>query len=254
MGASEPHHRSPNLEDGAMFRRKPREQRAPLDPAAALPAEPLLAAPDPLSAPKPQSESPPMPLSAQDNARHPETAADPVANTPASHTGPSHTGPSRPARNPLSHLPNIGDAARRPTYPGLPGFDRHGPHGGHGGHDTPQRSRPAVEGRKLIVGRDIELTGSIAACDTLVVEGRVDSTLSGASVIEVATGGTFHGTAEVEHAEIAGTFEGDLTVNKKLSLARTGRIIGTVRYTTLEVEAGGQIQGTAEVLTARKET
>lgn len=225
-----------------MFRRKSREQRAPADPAAALPAESPVTAPAPLSA----SEAPTMPLSAQNNAQPDTVALTPAAPAP-------QTGPSPPARNPLSHLPHIGDAARRPTYPGLPGFDRHSSSGGHA-HDTPQRGRPTVEGRKLIVGRDIELTGSIAACDTLVVEGRVDSTLSGASVIDVAAGGTFHGTAEVDHAEIAGTFEGDLTVNKKLSLARTGRIIGTVRYATLEVEAGGQIQGMAEVLVAHKET
>ncbi|MFA7430506.1 MAG: polymer-forming cytoskeletal protein [Rhodospirillaceae bacterium] len=144
--------------------------------------------------------------------------------------------PSPPSRNPLSHLPHIGEAAARPLYPALPGRER------------TDRPRPVVEGRKLIVGRDIVLTGSIAACDTLVVEGRVESDITDASVIEVAANGLFQGSAAVEHAEIAGTFEGTLTVNKKLSLARTGRIIGTVRYALLEVEAGGQIQGSAEVL------
>lgn len=210
-----------------MFRRKTRE-RAP----AALPAEPVLSEPVLSQPTPPDSRSEPFAMSASSQDNRP--AFSPHA--------------SPPARNPLSHLPNIGDAARRPLYPGLPGIDR-----GH--HETtPRTARPAVDGRKLIVGRDIELTGSIAACDTLVVEGRVDSEIAGANTIEIAAGGVFHGTAQVEHAEIAGVFEGSLTVNKTLSLARTGRIIGTVRYATLEVEAGGQIQGTAEVLTpARKD-
>lgn len=167
----------------------------------------------------------------------------PAASTATASTPPNGTPrgtPSRPSSNPLSHLPNIGDAARRPVHPGLPGYDRPG-------YERQERS-PVVDGRKLIVGRDIELTGSIAACDTLVVEGRVESNITDANVIEVAANGMFQGSADVDHAEIAGTFEGTLTVHKKLSLARTGRIIGTVRYATLEVEAGGQIQGTADVL------
>ncbi|MGC2857401.1 bactofilin family protein [Novispirillum sp. DQ9] len=144
--------------------------------------------------------------------------------------------PSPPARNPLSHLPHIGEPMRRQSsYPGAPGM-------------AGDRPRPVVEGRKLIVGRDIVLTGSIAACDTLVVEGRVESDITDASVIEIAANGTFLGSAEVDHAEIAGLFEGQLTVHKKLSVSRTGRIIGRVRYATIEIEAGGQIQGGMEVL------
>lgn len=167
-----------------------------------------------------------------------KTPTPPRPNPPSS--GATHPSgpPSPPARNPLSHLPNIGEPMRRASYPGMPGGERG------------ERGRPVVEGRKLIVGRDIELTGSIAACDTLVVEGRVESDVTGANTIEVATTGTFQGSAEVEHAEIAGTFEGTLTVKKKLSLTRSGRITGTVRYATLEVEAGGQIQGDMEVIAA----
>lgn len=191
---------------------------------------PEQASPDSGSIPdRPQQEIRP-PMVDKPNSPPPEKAG-PVAK-PQSPSGP----PSPPSRNPLSHLPHIGDPARRPNYPGIPGMERS------------DRPRPVVEGRKLIVGRDIELTGSIQACDTLVVEGRVESDITDASVIEVAANGMFHGSAEVDHAEIAGTFEGTLTVNKKLSLARTGRIIGTVRYATLEVEAGGQIQGSMEVL------
>lgn len=214
---------------------------------APIPEAPIPEAPIPDSGHRPQQETRP-PMTDKPHSFPPEKTSQPEkpphqektlhqektgpSAKPQSQSGP----PSPPSRNPLSHLPHIGDPARRPNYPGIPGMER------------TDRPRPVVEGRKLIVGRDIELTGSIQACDTLVVEGRVKSDITDASVIEVAANGMFHGSAEVDHADIAGTFEGTLTVNKKLSLARTGRIIGTVRYTTLEVEAGGQIQGTMEVL------
>lgn len=144
--------------------------------------------------------------------------------------------PPRPS-NPLAHLPLHGAPARRAPIPGI-----RRPEGG-------ERSRSgSVEHKKLIVGRDIEMSGTISSCDTITVEGRVESNITDAATIEVAPGGTFRGTAEVDHADIAGVFEGELVVHKKLSLARSGRIIGTVRYGVMEVEAGGQIQGTAEPL------
>ena len=104
------------------------------------------------------------------------------------------------------------------------------------------------ENKKLLVGRDIVLSGAISACDALVVEGRVETDLSDALMIEILPSGTFLGQAVVDHADIAGTFDGDLTVRKKLTLSRSGRISGTIRYAALEVEAGGQLNGTIEPL------
>lgn len=208
-----------------------REPRVAAFPVREPRLEPVRS-PDTLSSPaRPQQESP---ASMSDKPSRPQAPAQAPARTPA--TPPPSGVPSPPARNPLSHLPHIGEPMRRPAYPGMPaGLSN-------------DRPRPVVEGRKLIVGRDIVLTGSIAACDTLVVEGRVESDINDASVIEITSNGTFQGSADVDHAEIAGLFEGELTVHKKLSVARSGRIIGTVRYATIEIEAGGQIQGAMEVI------
>ena len=50
-----------------------------------------------------------------------------------------------------------------------------------------------AQGKKLIVGREICLTGEISACDTLVVEGRVEAELSDSRTIEIAETGVFKG-------------------------------------------------------------
>jgi cytoskeletal protein CcmA (bactofilin family) len=104
-----------------------------------------------------------------------------------------------------------------------------------------------VEGRKLIVGREIVLSGQITSCERLVVEGRVEASLSDSKVIEIAESGVFKGMAEIEHAEIAGTFEGTLTVRQKLWIRSTGKVTGTVRYGKIEIEEGGQIAGDVQV-------
>ena len=60
-----------------------------------------------------------------------------------------------------------------------------------------------------------------------MVEGSVEAALMDSRALEVASGGYFTGTAVVDSAQIAGHFEGDLTVEGLLTLASTGRIIGT---------------------------
>jgi cytoskeletal protein CcmA (bactofilin family) len=113
------------------------------------------------------------------------------------------------------------------------------------GHGTPMIPTPKrdTEQRRLIVGREISLTGEITSCDRLIVEGSVEANLNNCREVEIAETGLLKGTAAIEDAEIRGRFEGSLTVRKRLLIRATGKITGTVRYGQLEVECGGQISG-----------
>ncbi len=104
------------------------------------------------------------------------------------------------------------------------------------------------DGKKLIVGREIVLNGEIRTCDKLVVEGRVEATLTDSRSIEIAGCGLYKGSAEVETADISGRFEGDITVKRRLLIRSSGRVEGTIRYGQLEVESGGIVCGTLELL------
>ena len=106
------------------------------------------------------------------------------------------------------------------------------------------------EGRKLIVGRDISLSGEIRSCDLLQVDGTVEARLQNARLVEVTETGLFKGAVDTCEAEIAGRFEGELIVHGRLRVRATGRIEGVIRYAELEVEAGGQILGEIQVTTA----
>jgi cytoskeletal protein CcmA (bactofilin family) len=116
---------------------------------------------------------------------------------------------------------------------------------------TKTMAAPAPEppAKLLIVGPDINLSGEITACDRLVVEGSVQVTLNRTRAIEIAETGRFtNGKAEVDEAEIAGVYEGSLTVRKRLLIRATGRVSGNVRYGELEIERGGRLSGTIERL------
>lgn len=96
---------------------------------------------------------------------------------------------------------------------------------------------------KLTVGANIKLKGvEITDCDTLVVEGTVEATMN-SRVIEIAETGAFKGSAEIDIAEVRGTFDGNLTVREKLVIFSTGKVTGKIRYGKIVIEEGGQISG-----------
>ena len=104
----------------------------------------------------------------------------------------------------------------------------------------------ATGGSQLTVGPNIKLKGvEITDCDTLVVEGTVEATMN-SRVIKIAEQGAFHGTAEIDIAEIHGKFDGTLTVREKLVIYGSGKVSGTIRYGKVVIEEGGELTGQIE--------
>src|SRR5271169_1112546 len=111
------------------------------------------------------------------------------------------------------------------------------------GEPVPQPRRNEADMRKLIVGREITLSGEITSCDKVIVEGSVEANLTNCRDIDIAESGLFKGSASIEDAEIHGRFEGNLVVRKRLLIKASGRVSGTIRYGQIEIECGGQISG-----------
>ncbi len=102
-------------------------------------------------------------------------------------------------------------------------------------------------GSRLTVGPNIKLKGvEITDCDTLFVEGTVEATMD-SRLMQIAEGGAFKGSADIDIAEIHGEFDGQLTAREKLVIHATGKVTGTVRYGKLVIEEGGQISGEIHV-------
>jgi cytoskeletal protein CcmA (bactofilin family) len=91
--------------------------------------------------------------------------------------------------------------------------------------------------------------GSVQEAERLVVEGTVEATMIHATELSVSQGGVFKGEIEVEEAEVAGTVDGTCTARGTLIVRATGRLLGIARCRRLQVEDGGQISGTMEMLT-----
>ena len=160
--------------------------------------------------------------------------------------GPVRHGPAGAAGRlgrPAAHA-RAGAALARADSPGGPAAPGAGP----GARARAGRPAAAARGndadlRRLIVGREISLSGEITSCDKLVVEGSVEANLQNCHEIEIAESGLFKGSASIDDAEVRGRFEGKLVVRRRLLIRAGGRVTGTIRYGQLEVEAGGVLSG-----------
>jgi len=110
------------------------------------------------------------------------------------------------------------------------------------------RTASSVEGRKLVVGREICLSGEIKTCEKLVVEGKVEADLRDSHSLEISEPGLFKGNATVEDCEISGTFEGELIVTGLLVITPTGRVSGKIRYADMEIARGARLSGDIDAL------
>ena len=177
---------------------------------------------------------------AQGGPSRPAAAAKPAESAGGEKAGGADVAPGR------AQARRAGDsvaaaANRRPEYrPNVP--------------SKPGAPAPASaadnEDRKLVVGRGIRLSGEIKKCEKLVVEGEVEANLNDCLSLEIAAGGLFNGAAIVEEADISGRFDGELVVNGRLYLRETGRINGKIRYADLEIQRGGKIAGSIDMMDA----
>ena len=129
--------------------------------------------------------------------------------------------------------------SQRPLPAGVVGLSQ-------GDRGLRQERREAAPSGTLLVGQAIKVKGQIESCENLVVEGRVEAAFAAKS-LSVLKGGLFKGTAEVDKADIAGTFEGTLTVHGTLSIKGSGTATGRIRYQRITIDGGGEIAGDVAV-------
>jgi cytoskeletal protein CcmA (bactofilin family) len=73
-----------------------------------------------------------------------------------------------------------------------------------------------------------------------------------ARVIQIAEGGSFHGTVGVDIAEIRGRFDGEMTARKALIIHPSGRVAGKIHYGKIVIEDGGELTGDVGTIVSGK--
>jgi cytoskeletal protein CcmA (bactofilin family) len=103
----------------------------------------------------------------------------------------------------------------------------------------------AGSGSTSLVATDTTLRGDITFSGTLHVCGCVIGNVrgDGEALFTLSAEGVIEGSVLAPQAVINGTVRGDIHATQRLQLAAAARVEGDVRYRSLEMAAGAQVNG-----------
>ena len=97
-----------------------------------------------------------------------------------------------------------------------------------------------------LIARGTVIRGDLRFSGALHLDGRIEGTVLGEgddAMFTLSEHGQVHGEIRVPQAVINGHVTGDVYVSARLELAAQARIDGDLRYHTLEMAAGAQVNG-----------
>jgi cytoskeletal protein CcmA (bactofilin family) len=103
----------------------------------------------------------------------------------------------------------------------------------------------------IFIGAGVTFKGDMIVPGCASVDGKFEGTLKAKSLI-VGQTGNVSGQISVETAEVRGAVGDHLTVQSKLTVRATGSISGSVSYSKIMVEEGGELAGTIEKISDPK--
>ena len=103
--------------------------------------------------------------------------------------------------------------------------------------------RPAA----CILGQHITVRGTLTGQEDLVVEGRVEGSVSLAGHLTVAEGGVLEADLDVQSIEVHGEVRGDIVASESITIDKGAHVAGNVRAPRVIIHDGAQFQGAVEM-------
>jgi len=94
----------------------------------------------------------------------------------------------------------------------------------------------------IVIGNDVSIKGVLVVPNRAIVNGHIDGEITAKELV-VGQTGRIVGHAKTDRADIHGEVNQTLVVNQSLILRSTGKVVGVVHYSELEIEKGGLVEG-----------
>jgi cytoskeletal protein CcmA (bactofilin family) len=94
----------------------------------------------------------------------------------------------------------------------------------------------------IVIGTDVSIKGVLNVPNRAVVNGAVDGEINARELI-VGQTGRIVGSVKTERADVYGEIHQTLVVSQALVLRSTGKLVGAINYTEIEIEKGGLVEG-----------
>lgn len=98
-----------------------------------------------------------------------------------------------------------------------------------------------------VLGERISIRGTLVGEEDLIVEGRVEGSLSLAGHLIVAEPGVVEANVEVDSVEVHGEIRGDISASQSITIERGAQVTGNVRAPRVIIRDGARLHGAVEM-------
>ena len=103
-----------------------------------------------------------------------------------------------------------------------------------------------------ILSPEVEIHGDVIASGSMLIYGKVLGSIKAGGTVRTAKGSLVKGNINAKNAMVNGTVEGDLIVEKKVTLGSKSKLLGNLNSQVLGIEEGAQFEGICN-MAGRKE-
>ena len=94
-----------------------------------------------------------------------------------------------------------------------------------------------------ILGPELEIHGDVKVSGSLLIYGKVFGNIQSNGAVRTASGSEVKGNITAKEVTIGGKVDGDVNVDKKVTLGDTSILTGNLKAATLNIEEGAQFEG-----------
>jgi cytoskeletal protein CcmA (bactofilin family) len=110
-----------------------------------------------------------------------------------------------------------------------------------------RRINDSVKGPTTFIAKDSKLTGKLTGEGTYVFCGEMEGDCDIQGPVTLAEGGVWNGTLRATDVVIAGVVEGDVIATRRVEIAGSARIVGSLSGHSIAVAEGAVIEGEIKV-------
>ena len=99
-----------------------------------------------------------------------------------------------------------------------------------------------------ILGPELEIHGDVKVSGSLLIYGKVFGNIQSNGTVQTANGSEVHGNIIAKDVAIGGKVDGDLDVEKKVTLGDTSFLTGNLKASILTIEEGAKFEGVCNMV------
>jgi cytoskeletal protein CcmA (bactofilin family) len=98
-----------------------------------------------------------------------------------------------------------------------------------------------------IIGRGTVVKGNLSGSGDVVVEGRVEGTVSLKNQLTIEQDGKVFADVELENLAVHGEMSGDIQAADKVTISSTAKVVGDIKAPRVVIEDGARFKGSIEM-------